>query len=343
MLPESSLSQVCNQIADFVRVGLDAASNNINVSIGSPSNLDDSSDEHRLNLFFYRFEPSGFQAGARPDEPWRLRLFCMVTPFGIAEPSNGETIGAGENELRMLGEVLRIFHETPILSALALNGITVRMQAVFMPITDEQINQIWSTQGDTAYRPSITYEMSLVPIIPSQLRSPPLLVGAIGAQARAGTGRHAPFTGIVSAPPVPAAEVTIEDPAWTPLLCWVEGGTCHLSLAFDVDDPAFAAFSPAVWLAGDPAATVELTWEVWQSDGWTVVGTPISAQPYGTGIDPDAIPEDPGNFPLALTLPASLAPGDNSLQLLLYAQRQVAGPPSRTLRSNPLLITLFRS
>lgn len=340
MLPASSLSQVCNQIADFVRVELDAASNNINVSIGSPADVDDSSSEHRLNLFFYRLEPSGFQAGARPDEPWRLRLFCLITPFGIAEDENGTTIGAGENELRMLGEVLRIFHETPIQNALAVNGITVRMQAVFMPITDEQINQIWSTQGDTAYRPSIAYELSLVPVVPSQLRSPSLLVGAIGAQARSGAGRHAPFTGAVAAPPVQATAVTIEDPAWAPELCWIEAGSCHRSLAFDLNDLDLSSYIPTVWLAGDPASTVELAWELWQSDGWASVGTPTNAQPYSTTIDPDAIPDDPGNFPLAVPLPASVVAADSGPQLLLYAQRQVDG---RRLRSAPLLLTLYRS
>ena len=340
MLPVSSLSQVCNQIADFVRVELDAASNNITVSIGSPAEVDDSTSEHRLNLFFYRLEPSAFQAGARPDEPWRLRLFCLITPFGIAEDENGTTIGAGENELRILGEVLRVFHERPIQDALAVNGITIRMQAVFMPITDEQINQIWSTQGDTAYRPSIAYELSLVPIVPNQLRSPPLLVGAIGAQARAGNGRHASFVGTVTAPPVKAATVTVEDPAWIPLICWIEAGSCHRSLAHDLNDLDLSTYTPVVWLAGDPSASVELVWEVWQSDGWAVAGAPISAQPYGTAIDPEAIPDDPGNFPLAVPLPSSVIAADGGPQLLLYAQRQVAG---RQLRSDPLLLTLYRS
>ena len=155
-----------------------------------------------------------------------------------------------------------------------------------------------------------------------------------------GNGRHAPFSGSIAVPPVQPAAVTIEDPAWTPLLCWIEAGSCHRSLAFDLDVLDLSSFTPTVWLAGDPAATVELVWEVWQSDGWASAGTPISAQPYSPAIDPDQIPDDPGNFPLAAALPASVVAADNGPQLLLYAQRQVDG---RSLRSDPLLMTLYRS
>ena len=156
-LPESSLSIVCSAIYTFVHTGVGAAANVINVSMGAPAEVSDNEDEHRLNLFFYRFEPGGFEASAHPNDPWRVRIFCMITAFGADEGG----VLAGENELRILGEVIRIFRERPVMDAVAVGSEQVRLQAVFTPATDEQINQIWSTQGDTSYHPSVVYEMAL--------------------------------------------------------------------------------------------------------------------------------------------------------------------------------------
>ncbi len=93
-VPASSLSIVCTSIGDFVRAGINAAANNIVVTIGAPASVAGEDDEQRINLFFYRFEPYGFNADGRPDEIWRLRLFCLVTTFGVDE----DDVPAGEND-----------------------------------------------------------------------------------------------------------------------------------------------------------------------------------------------------------------------------------------------------
>ncbi len=263
-LPESSLSIVCNAIYNFVRLGLNAVANNINVSMGAPAEV--SEDEvHRLNLFFYRFEPGGFEAAAHPNDPWRVRIFCLITAFGTDE----EGVLAGENELRMLGEVIRMFRETPVMDAVTVSSEQVRLQAVFTPATDEQINQIWSTQGDTSYRPSVVYEMALAPIMPSTLRVHPSLVGAIGHQARTSeAARHGAFSGVVQGPPVSRVEVDITNPQWAPVLCWIHNGECAYSLSFAEAD----AFTTQIWLAGDTGDSVNLVWELWDSAGWRSAG-----------------------------------------------------------------------
>jgi hypothetical protein len=242
--------------------------------------------------------------------------------------------------------VMRVFHETPILPAVDAGGVTVRTRVVFMSTTDEQINQIWSTQGDTHYRPSVVYEMSLTPIIPPTIAPPPRLVGAVGAEARAISDRHTAFSGAIAGPPVRAQTIDTGDRAWAPALAWVHADALHRSLAFDVDSPAFAAFQPAIWLAGDPTESVNLVWEVWRATGWEVTGTPQAAQPQGIAIDPDAIPAAGGGFPTSTPLPETLPPGPMSLQLLLYAERSFTrfdGGPTETVRSQPLLLTLWRS
>src|SRR5262245_39841420 len=102
-LPVSSISVLCSAVADSLRVGRQAQANHITVAIGSPGEIGNDYDGHRLNLFFYRFEPSGFDSDARPGDIWRIRMLCLITAFGVTE----EQVGAGENELRILGEVMR--------------------------------------------------------------------------------------------------------------------------------------------------------------------------------------------------------------------------------------------
>jgi hypothetical protein len=162
-LPLSSLSRVCRYVADFVGTELEASTHSVRVLIGSPAEAaKDAETEHRINLFFYLVEPSGFTFGIDPGEGWLLRLHCLITAFGAAE----SPVSSGENDLRLLGEVLRVFHERPVLPVLDIDGHTVRMQVVFEPLTLDRINHLWATQGDVTYRPSVGYEMSLLPVYP---------------------------------------------------------------------------------------------------------------------------------------------------------------------------------
>ncbi|MDR4518616.1 MAG: DUF4255 domain-containing protein [Nitrosomonas sp.] len=345
-IPESSLSIICNAIGDFVRSGVNAATNNITVSIAAPAEVADDDDQHRINLFFYRFEPSGFQPVTRPDEFWRMRLFCLITTFGIDE----DDIPAGENDLRMLGEIMRIFHEQPVLSAVNIGDVSVRLQVVFSPMTDEQINQIWSTQSDTVYRPSVIYELALMPIIPSELRAEPPIVGSLGHQVFAGrVQRFASFSGNVSGPRVPFHRVNIANPQWAPQICWLYQDACVHTLSFGVGSPEFAGFSPDLWIAGDSSETVDLIWEVWDSNGWRPAGAPLTVNPFNDAIDPQNIPESvPGVFPetLPLPLPVEIPVGEQAAQGLIYATRSVTvipGHPAIEIRSNPLLISVYRT
>lgn len=338
-LPESSLSTVCASVAQFVKDGVNATANHINVTMGAPADVPQHHPHHRLNLFFYRFESSAFDTDVHPLDPWRIRMFCLITAFGIDD----DDVLAGENELRILGEVMRIFHEKPVLDPVTVNGATVRLQVIFSTVPAEQLNQVWSTQGDTAYRPSVFYEMALTPIMPSERRPPALLVGSIGQETRSRmASRFAPFDGTVAAPPVQPAEVDIDDPQWIPALCWVIDGECQRSLAVK----SGTGFTPAVWVAGDTADTVELVWQVWTKDGWTTQGSPLTVTPFSTGLDPDHVPSAiPGTFPEELTLPFAIPDHANATQGLLYAQRTVTPVPDQppvTLRSDPLLLSLYQ-
>ncbi len=202
-LPDPSiLSEIALQLGDAMNTGL---SGKPQVRIGPPSEAKsgNSAQEPLINLFLYRFEPSGFYPEATVGDPLHMRIHCLVTAYGSQQTtSNGsgsETIiGAGEVDLRLLGAVVQHFHESPVRDIIfrRTNPVTTQeeeirttLQIVLQPLSSEEINQIWSTQGSAAYRASLAYELALAPITP--------------------------WTPRLSAPPVDAARVEIVPPPVT--------------------------------------------------------------------------------------------------------------------------------
>jgi len=342
-LPDSSLSQVCRSIADFVSSKLAAAQNHIQVRIGNPASAAPAQgdSDHRINLFFYRVEPNAFGPAPAPNETWLLRLHCLITSFAVEE----DKVSAGENDLRLLGSVLSAFHERPILEPVTIKGgngspgTTVRTQMVFQPLGVDELNHLWATQGDTAYRPSVAYEIALVPILPKSPRVGGPLVGAVGFAVRSdAAGRHEPFGGRAAPPPVEAREVDSGLEDWAPRVCFVAGGACAESVAFAVGSPALAAFAPRVWVAGADGAAVRLLWEIWDAQaGWRPAAAAVDTVASGPRLDPDRAASAPTT---AVTLPFA----DHAGQAVLYAERtyrRAADGAQVSLRSNPLLVNLF--
>lgn len=339
-LPQSTLSRICRAIADFLATSLNASTNNLRVMIGNPAAAapGPSVNEHRLNLFFYRVEPVGMFNAAAPDEIWRVRLHCLITAFARNEPQ----VSAGENDMRLIGEVVRIFHERPLMNSLTLDGEEVRMEVLYNAIGLDDLNHLWATQGDVALRPSVAYELSLAPVIPSTRDTGSPLVAATGLQVFGDMdARHAPFTadGMVWEPAVPYRRVRGEPEDWTPAICLIHGGSCALSLSFALDSPALSGFTPRVWIAGPAGSPVILRWDTWDSTGgWIRAGTGVNASASGEVMDP-------AQAGTAATQPVSLPFTDHAGQAVLYAERSyVRGSDgaSLTVRSNPVLVNLYQ-
>ena len=335
-LPDSSLYLACQAVVDTLAAGIQANTHNIKIYIGSPADITTKTDEIRLNLFFYRFEPSGFQAGAHPNDPWRIRVFVLLTCLAASGDDQGT------EDLRLLGMVMSYFNEHRILPMITIGSETLRLQAVFRPTTDEQINQIWSTQGDTTYRPSVMYEVSLAPVMPTTLRGQAPRVGFTGLEAGADMNRRFnPFTGNTKAPAVHAGEVNAANPAWTPIICWVIDGECQSSFNIDVDSADPASVTPTFWVAGKPGENISLEWQIWDNEKWTTLA--------GSNLVISSPTIEPDNIPVGLPsidLPALTTLGKKHWQLLLSATRTYqpfAGAAALVLRSNPLLISLYRN
>lgn len=348
-LPETPLSQVCRSISELLTTGLGASQNHVQVTIGIPSEAvpNEADSLHRVNLFFYRIEPGGFGPSADPDEAWLLRLHCLVTSFSVEE----DKISAGENDLRLLGSVLRTFHETPrrvVMVEVIVDEDSdpvktrkeeVDVQIVFQPLSTEEINHLWSTQGHFPYRPSVAYEMALVPVLPRRPDRGVPRVGALGFEVRARiSGQGAPYP--AAAPPqVERFLVDAGREDWAPRICFVfDGGACAESLSLKV-----GSFSPPlvlrVWIAGKVSSEVSLVWEVWDTqEGWRPGKSKTATTPFTEGIDPDAPPDEEDLVGVELPF------GDKTGQAVLYAERGYErggdGVPL-IVRSNPLLVSLY--
>jgi hypothetical protein len=142
----------------------------VSVTIGTPKKAEPSDEESSpvVNLFFYRFALSGFQAAAHPREPLLVRAWCLITSFSPH----------GEDDLKILGEIMRFLHENPELTpdSASLDKVKVpfALQAIPVVLETEELNHIWTTQGDLPYRPSMAYEFAVVPLDPYRsLEAPP--------------------------------------------------------------------------------------------------------------------------------------------------------------------------
>lgn len=346
----SPLSIVSNQLMSFIKKYLatekttDATDTtvDVDVSVGAPALVANNEESHQVNLFFYRFEPSGLQANSHPNDPWRLRILCLLTVFCSSDEDGAS---AGEKELGILGNVLRLFHENPVLEVADIGGETISLQLVFIPASDDQINQIWATQHDAIYRPSVIYEISLVPVIPITPRTAPPLVGEIGTQIGANVAPHhaQSLVKIHGIPQRPVA-IDINNPLWAPGLCWVHNGECVQAISVGIDKNENLTLS--VLLAGNKDALVQLNWQRWdKKEGWVDIhlpAGPTEVTPGGAEIHPKLLLDSSNLSTVELVI--DFMQGEDAAQVQLHASRVVNTPEQGQLpiRSTPILLSLYR-
>lgn len=144
------------------------------IIIGSPKQAEEqlTGADQQLNLFFYRVEMDSVRPDLDPREAPTARAFFLATPFGVADTENN--VSAGENELRLIGEVVRVLHEKPVMKLLLDGEEYAHLQITSSPLDVDAMNKVWAAQGETVFRISVGYEMALIPITlePEELSYP---------------------------------------------------------------------------------------------------------------------------------------------------------------------------
>lgn len=359
-LNHSSLSTVCRAVVDYLKANVAVGDSSVNVSLGNPAHAlpAESSTAHGMNVFFYRFEPSAFQSDLRPGDTWLMRCYCLITPFAVDEDNKS----AGENDVKLVGEVLRLFHEAPVQTVTvedAGESLSFHLQIVHQPLNLETVNQLWGTQGDVVYRPSLAYELNVAPVLPIEKTIESPMVGNINTNTRADMRARQQT---VSDVPVPylsrAQQVPTQVESWAPALCWVHNQQCVESIALALNSTELQQFSRRVLVAGAINAEVQLYWEVWhQNSGWHVLDA--ESQRQDVMVTTDAIL--PNDINMAHTFianepsyteqtedgPVAVNPLERVGQCVLYARRTYRraadgnNGPVYTARSNPLLISIY--
>lgn len=346
----SALSLVGNVVRNVLLNELHEDPGTIDVTIDTPAaaskSFQPSAGKSLLNLFFYRVEPSGFYDSAGAHNRWYIRVFCLMTVFSTDETDNGTTIPQGEIDLRVLGEVLRYFHENPLLDA--MSDVGTRLQVVLNALSSQEINQIWSTQGDVPYRPSLLYEFALLPIEPKTFAPPPLPVVAGGAHVDT-------FAEMTPTPPKkpdvwesPLIEAGL-GADWVPALSFVAKGTATQSLLLK-NGPGLTV---PLWLAGPVSGKADLVWQkIGEKGAWETVpgaaGTianfavPTQPNPPGNGVIDPARAGTAGLVLCDIPVPELTGPdaptADKPRYLLLGAQRLAGTEVLCT--SNPLIVSI---
>ena len=167
----------------FAQPGLD-------VEIGHPASFSQPTGpqaKHLVTLFVYRIEPDHAAYLASPERGMAVKLRVMINVYAVSDGNIQES--AGTTELRVLSEIMRLLMDkdpigtvkvkdtAPIgaMQPMVTQGITVEAQQLSLDM--EEINHIWTTQGDTPFRTALIYSFNygvVAPKHPSD-EGPPVL------------------------------------------------------------------------------------------------------------------------------------------------------------------------
>lgn len=348
MLPVSAMSDAANKLRNLLLDQIDDLDDVKQIRIGHPKDtledMEKDKDKNHLNLFFYNVNYDGYPAGGLSEDPFFVRLHCLITAVGGKKAGS---LSAGENDLRLIGEVMRVLHEQPVISVDGGNNHEIaQLQIVPHPLNLDNLNHIWSTQGDTAYRLSIAYEMALAPIPLAEAVERSSLVGEIGTRVQGDMDREpTPDGGFVietSAPVVHKVTVDVIKPDWSPHICFVDEASNSLAYTLLMPKsqlPTSGFLQLKVLVAGKISEQVDLVWETWNpgNGAWERFSSSQSLN-----INTDTI--DPENFDPDLAADINLPLQDKG-QATLYSERAWERPDGSTvtLRSNPLLVTVYEA
>lgn len=271
LLPVSAMSDAANKLRNVLSKKIDVLKDVKQIRIGHPKDTFDGLGADGLiylNLFFYNVQYDGYPSDGLSEDPFYVRLYCLITAVSgkTSKPS------PGENDLRLIGEVMRVLHQQPVISVDGgTNGEIAQLQIVPHPLNLDNLNHIWSTQGDTAYRLSVAYEMALAPIPLTKAVERSSLVGdsqmvAWGAMTRPPEKEK---DGVISLKPkVEYLEIDTDSEDWMPHICLFKRvehiDASHEDLHYVLKVEGNLDGEMDVLIAGKNNGKVKLVWNVWR-------------------------------------------------------------------------------
>jgi len=269
MLPVSAISDAANKLRTLFLNQIEDIDDIKRIKIGHPKETFEEmkKDLNNINLFFYNVKIDGYPSDGSSDNPFYVRLHCLITAVGAKKESS--PISSGEYDLRLIGEIMRVLHEFPIIAVDDGSGtVFAQLQIVPHALDLDSLNHIWSTQPETAYRLSVAYELSLAPIPLAFPTSPSPLVGdpqllSWGAMSRE-SGNE--LSGAFSLKPqVEYLEINTEDENWAPHICYSETITpTNRTLHYVFKVMGDFASELDIQIAAKENASVKLAWNVWR-------------------------------------------------------------------------------
>ena len=344
-IPSTAISVAALQLRQLLASEIDGLQQN-QIAIDYPKHGAEQVDktEQGLNLFFYRIERGAYAPDATQEDPFFIRLHILITALGVDQTTNhganSLTISAGENDLRLIGEVIRLVHQHPTMLLKDGDTPVADAQMILHSLSLDDVNRLWSTQGDFPYRLSVPIEISLIPLPLAERveRSKKVGVTGLDVQVKASAGRQAPFSesGMLFRPMVTmpmSVDVTKAD--WQPQLLFLHEGGLYYTLHFEQNQ---LPTELTVVIIGQQGEVLSLVWHAWSATaGWNEVDAqpPQSVTAEVPFVDPDHL-----DALLGITV---VLPSTDVGQLELFAIRKWTPPGEtapRSLRSNPLLITI---
>lgn len=359
---QTALGEACEHLRAHLGTELTNRGQASTVLLG---NLTDASaavtaGETVLNLLVYRVESDGSVGGHNdPTMPWMLRLHVLVTAF-----SADETPSIGHNEMRLLGSVAAILHQMPILPLVDTDGGPVALNIVPEMLSVETLNQLWSMHGDVTFRPSLGYQVGLVPVAEGPtVRPPQPLVGHVRADIDSITGDPIDLPGRVT--PGGRADLRFTGPfeddttpvaGDTPAEAAARAARAHTDAArlrvFELGSARLDAFVASVTVVAD-RPRVQLVWEVRTGRGPLQRAMPANAPVVVDAVVASRLPEhvDPADHPARLPgvqiheveLPAAGdLPDDGAYQLVLRPLAHDAADPiaAPALPGRPVVVSV---
>jgi len=164
MVNPTTLSMAARALREHLDANTDLTA--ANILFGHPASVQHSNgDEPYLSVYFYHVYPAGNTADLRSEEPLDTIVHCIMTPLAKGSINSPNQVSPGEEDLRVLGQVMTCMHAERLLIVTNANGDPVcNVEIIPLDLSVDQLSKIIPTQPAGGFRSTVAYELSLIPL-----------------------------------------------------------------------------------------------------------------------------------------------------------------------------------